>query len=75
MHPPDAALHKEAVLKITRLSAIDIDVWTDAVHKYHEFVPSHVETDSMPEIANVRGYGLRSAVKCEATELKEEPPQ
>ena len=75
VHPPDAVLHKEAILKITWLSAIDIDVGTDAVHMYHEFIPSHVETDSMPEIAKIRGYGLRSAVKCEAIQLKEEPLQ
>ena len=35
---------KEAILWINRLSAVDINVWTDMVHKYYEFVPSPVET-------------------------------
>ena len=33
------------------------------------------KTGSVPKIANVRGYGLQSAVKHEASELKEEAPQ
>ena len=69
---PDVICKKDAVLKIDRLRAVDIDVWTDIVHKYYEFVPSPVETGSVPKITNVRGYGLRSTVKCEASEVKEE---
>ena len=42
-HSPDVVIKKKAVLKIARLRAVDIDVWTDIVHKYYEFVPSHVE--------------------------------
>ena len=66
---PDVITTKEAVLKINRLRPVDIDVWTDIVHKYYEFVPSPVE---MVKITNVQGYGLRSAVKCEAREVKVE---
>ena len=61
---PDVVTKKKAVLKIARLRA-------DIVHKYYEFVPSHVETGSVPKI-NVQGYGLRSTVKHEATEFAEE---
>ena len=66
---PDMITTKEGVLKIKCLRPVDIDVWTDIVHKYYQFVPSPVET---VKIISVRGYGLWSAVKREAREVKME---
>ena len=50
-YPPDTVSYKEPMIKITRLSEADIDVWTNTVHKYYNFVPSHVEMDT-----NARNY-------------------
>ena len=65
--PMAVATTKDALLCINRLRAVDIDVWMDIVHKYYEFVPSPVETE---QTVDVRGYGLRSAVKRELCEPK-----
>ena len=39
LHSPDVVIKKKAILKIAGLRAVDIDVWTDIVHKYYEFMP------------------------------------
>ena len=73
--PPETIFSKEPKIKISRLSDTDIDVWINTVHKYYNFVPSHVETDTKPEISKVRGYGLCSAEKHGVNQIKEEVSQ
>ena len=50
---PNTTFSKEPKIRISRLSNTDIDVWTNTVHKYCNFVPFHVETDTKPEISKV----------------------
>ena len=68
----DSILSMKSKIVIPKLNDTDIDVWTNDEHTYYNFVPSHVGTDSKPEITKVRGYGLRSAEQHSATRIKEE---
>ena len=72
---PNPIVSKEPKIIIPRLNDTDIDVWTNNVHTYYSFVPSHVGTDSKPEISKVRDYGLCSAEQHSVTRVKEKIPQ